>query len=121
MKRLFCASVLLVFLVGCGTGTSGQKEENALDAGVKVYEQAIEEVKSAKSEDELAAIVQRTYVRIDSIGVSDELESCMALFNSGDSLALQEIEPSMKAVLEAADRYMDAVTVAVAGFAMGDR
>lgn len=117
MKSFFCGLSLMVLLAGCSAETTVQKEENALEAGVKVYEQAIEGVRNAKTEDELASIVQRTYALIDSVGVSDELESCMAILKSGDTLAFKEREECMKAVLEAADRYMDAVSVAVAELA----
>ena len=114
MKSLFCGLSLMVFLAGCSAETTVQKEENALEAGVRVYEQAIVDIRSAQNEEELALVVESTFSRIDSIGVSDELKACMALLESGDSLALKEIEPSVNAVLDAADRYMDAVTVAIA-------
>lgn len=114
MKRFFCGLVLLAVLTGCGNESSVKKEENALEAGVRVYEQAIVDIRSAQNEEELALVVESTFSRIDSIGVSDELKACMALLESGDSLALKEIEPSVNAVLDAADRYMDAVTVAIA-------
>ena len=117
MKRILLAFAFLAMLTGCAQKNSAEKEENALEAGVGIYQQAIEEVHKAKSEDELALIVEKTYNRIDSIGVSDEIESCLALLNSGDSVALKEREPQMRALLEAADEYMDAVAVAVARLA----
>lgn len=113
MKRVFLAFAFLAMLTGCAPETSVEKEENVLETGVRIYEQAIEDVNKAKSEDELAIIVEKTYNRIDSIGVSDEIESCLALLNSGDSMALKEREPQMRALLVAADEYMDAVAVAV--------
>ena len=113
MKRVFLAFAFLAMLTGCAQKSSAEKEENVLETGVRIYEQAIEDVNKAKSEDELALIVEKTYNSIDSIGVSDEIESCLALLDSGDSVALKEREPQMRALLEAADEYMDAVAVAV--------
>jgi hypothetical protein len=108
-------------LVGCGKESAAEKEKNVFESCVEVYENAIEDVRKAKNEEELALIVERTYDRIDSVGLREEMEACMVLLNNGDTLALKEYEPSMEAVLNAADRYMDAVAVAVAGLADGNR
>ena len=121
MRKVFLLLPLLAILVGCGKESAAEKEKNVFESCVEVYENAIEDVRKAKNEEELALIVERTYDRIDSVGLREEMEACMVLLNNGDTLALKEYEPSMEAVLNAADRYMDAVAVAVAGLADGNR
>ena len=65
MRKLFICSLFLFLVTGCHE--TSEPERNPFESGIKVVKKATEELKSAKDDNEIAAIMQNLVVGMDSI------------------------------------------------------
>ena len=94
MRKLFICSLFLFLATGCHE--TSEPERNPFESGIKVVKKATEELKSAKDDNEIAAIMQNLVVGMDSIDKSDEWRDYMLLYKNNDTAALKKFEPAKK-------------------------
>ena len=94
MRKLFIYSLFLFLATGCQD--TSEPGRNPFESGIEVVKKATEDLKSAKDDNEIAAIMQNLVVGMDSIDKSDEWRDYMLLYKNNDTAALKEFEPSKK-------------------------
>ena len=76
MRKLFIYSLFLFLATGCQD--TSEPGRNPFESGIEVVKKATEDLKSAKDDNEIAAIMQNLVEGMDSIDKSDEWRDYMA-------------------------------------------
>lgn len=111
MKKFLLSLAVVFALVGCGSSVE-RKKPNPFEAGTEILVKATKEIKSAANEDEVAVIVERAALALDSIDKSEEWQVFMRRIEGNDSLFIKEIAPSRAAMDKAVNDFADAVVAA---------
>lgn len=109
------AVAIIALAAACGTPVR-DKAISVLEQNTEVYNKAIEQIRNAKSEDDIAAIVEGTAHRIDSLRETEEWEAYMSIVVDNDSLQLEEIAPVQSAMRDAALEFSDVLAEKVISF-----
>ena len=115
MKNFFIYVAVVAFVAACGASAS-DKAILALEQNTRVYDNAIEEIKNAESEDDIAAIVENTAHSIDSLRETEEWEAYVSVVTGDDSLEIEKIVPMQDAMREAALEFSDILAEKVISF-----
>lgn len=113
------AVMALSLLVACG-GSATQtlpdgKEEAVVErkdvfkSGAEIYEEAAAKLRNIGSEEELELVETEIQNALETLENSVEMAEYLSCVNSGDSLAIQEYEASMKRLEDAAAEYSAAL------------
>lgn len=104
MKKFFISLAIVFALAGCA-----EKKTNPFEYATDVLTKGTADIYNAANDDEIAEIVKRVVLTLDSIDNSDGWREYLELVNNNDTLALKEYESAKEAMSKATNAFADAV------------
>ena len=115
MKNLLVAVMAFMLFAGCCKSVD-DKAVVALEQNIEVYNRAIEEIKNANSEEEIAAVVEHTAHSIDSLRETEEWKSYLSIAFSEDGINSEEILNMQDTMREAALEFSEILSEKIVSF-----
>ncbi|MBR5814092.1 MAG: hypothetical protein IKY37_06525 [Bacteroidaceae bacterium] len=115
MKDLIVTAMTVMLFAACGKSVE-EKAVVALEQNIEVYNRAIEGIKSANSEEEVAVVVENTAHSIDSLRETEEWEAYQSIIFGEDSINSEEIFSMQDTMREAALEFSELLSEKVVSF-----